>query len=114
MTGTARGESGADSVEVDCLPARRLLATTRGAWLADHGHVRGVCHAPGWDRLDTAHGLGSRRVGEHMIEAPDPPPQSIAAVLADVDGTLVTSAKVVTRRAIEAIEKLHQLGVLFA
>ena len=31
-----------------------------------------------------------------MIEAPDPPPQPIAAVLADVDGTLVTSAKVVT------------------
>jgi HAD superfamily hydrolase (TIGR01484 family) len=49
-----------------------------------------------------------------MIEAPDPPPQPIAAVLADVDGTLVTSAKVVTARAIEAIEKLHQRGVLFA
>jgi Cof subfamily protein (haloacid dehalogenase superfamily) len=66
------------------------------------------------DRLDTALGLGSRRVGEHMIEAPVPPPQLIAAVLADVDGTLVTSAKVVTARAIEAIEKLHQRGVLFA
>jgi Cof subfamily protein (haloacid dehalogenase superfamily) len=49
-----------------------------------------------------------------MTEAPVPPPQPIAAVLADVDGTLVTSAKVVTTRAIEAIEKLHQLGVLFA
>jgi len=42
-----------------------------------------------------------------MIEAPVPPPQPIAAVLADVDGTLVTSAKAVTTRAIEAIEKLH-------
>jgi Cof subfamily protein (haloacid dehalogenase superfamily) len=41
-------------------------------------------------------------------------PQPIAAVLADVDGTLVTSAKVVTTRAIEAIEQLHQRGVLFA
>ena len=44
---------------------------------------------------------------EHMIEGPVTP-QPIAAVLADVDGTLVTSAKVVTKRAIEAIEKLHQ------
>jgi Cof subfamily protein (haloacid dehalogenase superfamily) len=49
-----------------------------------------------------------------MTKAAVPPPQPIAAVLADVDGTLVTSAKVVTRRAIEAIEKLHQRGVLFA
>jgi len=48
-----------------------------------------------------------------MTEAPDPP-QPIAAVLADVDGTLVTSAKVVTTRAMEAIEQLHQRGVLFA
>jgi len=31
-----------------------------------------------------------------------------------VDGTLVTQAKVVTPRAIEAVEKLHQRGVLFA
>ena len=49
-----------------------------------------------------------------MTEAPVPPSLPIAAVLADVDGTLVTSAKVVTPRAIEAIEKLHQRGVLFA
>jgi Cof subfamily protein (haloacid dehalogenase superfamily) len=49
-----------------------------------------------------------------MTEAPVPPPQPIAAVLADVDGTLVNGAKVVTTRAIEAIEKLHQRGVLFA
>lgn len=49
-----------------------------------------------------------------MTEAPVPSPQPIAAVLADVDGTLVNGAKVVTARAIEAIEKLHQRGVLFA
>jgi len=61
-----------------------------------------------------APGFGNRRVGEYMTEAPVPPPQPIAAVLADVDGTLVTSAKVVTTRAIEAIEQLHQRGVLFA
>ena len=49
-----------------------------------------------------------------MIEEVVPSGRPIAAVLADVDGTLVTSAKVVTTRAIEAIEKLHQRGVLFA
>lgn len=49
-----------------------------------------------------------------MTEAPVPSAQPIAAVLADVDGTLVNGAKVVTARAIEAIEKLHQRGVLFA
>jgi hypothetical protein len=72
-----------------------------------------MCQTPEWDRLDTAPGL-SKRVGERMIEAVVPPAPSIAAVLADVDGTLVTSAKAVTARAIEAVGKLHQRGVLFA
>ena len=49
-----------------------------------------------------------------MADAPVPAAQTIAAVLADVDGTLVTKAKVVTPRAIEAIEELHERGVLFA
>jgi Cof subfamily protein (haloacid dehalogenase superfamily) len=40
--------------------------------------------------------------------------QAIRAVLADVDGTLVTKNKVLTPRAIEAIERLHARGVLFA
>jgi Cof subfamily protein (haloacid dehalogenase superfamily) len=40
--------------------------------------------------------------------------QTIAAVLADVDGTLLTPTKVVTPRAIEAVERLHERGVLFA
>lgn len=39
---------------------------------------------------------------------------SITAVLADVDGTLVTKAKVLTPRAIAAIRQLHERGVLFA
>jgi Cof subfamily protein (haloacid dehalogenase superfamily) len=39
---------------------------------------------------------------------------TIAAVLADIDGTLVTREKVVTPRAIDAIERLHEQGVLFA
>ena len=38
----------------------------------------------------------------------------IAAVLADVDGTLVTKAKLLTPRAIRAVRELHQCGVLFA
>src|SRR6516225_6269155 len=41
-------------------------------------------------------------------------PRTIAAVLADVDGTLVTKNKVLTPRAIAAIEQLHDRGVLFA
>jgi Cof subfamily protein (haloacid dehalogenase superfamily) len=43
-----------------------------------------------------------------------PSTQPIAAVLADVDGTLVTKKKVLTPRAIRAIEELHEMGVLFA
>src|SRR5208282_3346852 len=49
-----------------------------------------------------------------MADAPIPATQTIAAVLADVDGTLVTKAKALTPRAIEAIERLHERGVLFA
>jgi Cof subfamily protein (haloacid dehalogenase superfamily) len=49
-----------------------------------------------------------------MTDASVPAAGPIAAVLADVDGTLVNKAKVVTPRAIEAIERLHELGVLFA
>jgi Cof subfamily protein (haloacid dehalogenase superfamily) len=41
-------------------------------------------------------------------------PQSISAVLADVDGTLVTQSKALTPRALEAIQQLHERGVLFA
>jgi len=40
--------------------------------------------------------------------------QTIAAVLADVDGTLVTNEKELTPRAIEAVKRLHERGVLFA
>jgi Cof subfamily protein (haloacid dehalogenase superfamily) len=50
----------------------------------------------------------------NMADTGVAPPQSIAAVLADVDGTLVTKKKVVTPRAIEAIEELHRRGVIFA
>lgn len=40
--------------------------------------------------------------------------QPIAAVLADVDGTLVTKDKVLTPRAIHAVKELQERGVLFA
>lgn len=49
-----------------------------------------------------------------MADASIPAPMTIAAVLADVDGTLVTKNKVLTARAIAAIERLHERGVLFA
>jgi len=40
--------------------------------------------------------------------------QPIVAVLADVDGTLITRNKVLTPRAIAAVKQLHERGVLFA
>jgi len=43
----------------------------------------------------------------------DPTGQSIVALLADVDGTLVTKDKVLTRRAIEAVKQLRERGVVF-
>jgi HAD superfamily hydrolase (TIGR01484 family) len=38
---------------------------------------------------------------------------TISAFLADVDGTLVTKEKVLTKAAIEAVRKLHENGVEF-
>jgi len=49
-----------------------------------------------------------------MTEAPGRAAGPITAVLADVDGTLITGAKVLTPPAIEAIGQLHERGVLFA
>lgn len=39
---------------------------------------------------------------------------AIRLLLADVDGTLVTGDKVLTRRAVAAVTKLHKAGILFA
>ena len=39
------------------------------------------------------------------------PSGTISALLADVDGTLVTKAKVLTKRAIEAVRRLHESGI---
>jgi Cof subfamily protein (haloacid dehalogenase superfamily) len=41
-------------------------------------------------------------------------PTSIRLMLADVDGTLVTQDKVLTERAIEAVRRLGEVGILFA
>jgi hypothetical protein len=49
-----------------------------------------------------------------MADAINPATQKIAAVLADVDGTLITKDKVLTPRAIRAVQELQELGVLFA
>lgn len=49
-----------------------------------------------------------------MADGIDPATQKIAAVLADVDGTLVTKNKVLTPRAIRAVKTLQERGVLFA
>src|SRR5262245_645284 len=38
---------------------------------------------------------------------------TISALLADVDGTLVTKEKVLTTRAIEAVRRLHERGIAF-
>ncbi len=48
------------------------------------------------------------------VDTPVVVSQTIAAVLADVDGTLVTKNKILTPRALEAIEQLHERGTLFA
>src|SRR5215471_21598509 len=44
---------------------------------------------------------------------PMDPSDTISAFLADVDGTLVTKAKVLTKRAIEAVRRLHESGIDF-
>jgi Cof subfamily protein (haloacid dehalogenase superfamily) len=49
-----------------------------------------------------------------MTDVIDLRTQKIAAVLADVDGTLVTKEKVLTPRAIRAVKTLQACGVLFA
>jgi Cof subfamily protein (haloacid dehalogenase superfamily) len=53
-------------------------------------------------------------MAETSVSTSVPTTQAIAAVIADVDGTLVTKAKALTPRAIEAIERLYDNGVVFA
>lgn len=41
------------------------------------------------------------------------PSQSIAVLLADIDGTVVTKEKVITDRAIQAVKRMRESGVIF-
>ena len=46
-------------------------------------------------------------------DEPSMPAEPISAVLADVDGTLVTKDKVLTERAIQAVNRLRERGIVF-
>ncbi|RFD18483.1 Cof-type HAD-IIB family hydrolase, partial [Komagataeibacter melaceti] len=46
-------------------------------------------------------------------DAAKPSASQIKLVLADVDGTLVTKDKILTPRAIRAVERLRERGILF-
>ena len=48
-----------------------------------------------------------------MVKDSSAESEPIAAVLADVDGTLITKEKVLTARAIEAVKRLRERGVVF-
>ncbi len=48
-----------------------------------------------------------------MSTQPSTQSHPVRLVIADVDGTLVTQDKVLTPRAIEAVKKLHDAGILF-
>ena len=57
--------------------------------------------------------MGKRAGGPHMAE-PLPVSPKISLVLADVDGTLVTHQKVLTTRAVAAVNALQASGIAFA
>lgn len=48
-----------------------------------------------------------------MVKDPAAESEAIAAVLADVDGTLITKDKVLTAGAIDAVKRLRERGVVF-
>jgi hypothetical protein len=48
-----------------------------------------------------------------MMSAATQPSRSIAALLADVDGTVVTKDKVITERAIQAVKQMRERGLIF-
>ena len=50
------GESPVLTPQVGLFTGTLASGNHTGAWLTDHSHVRGVRHAPGRDRLDTAPG----------------------------------------------------------
>src|SRR5580692_6724576 len=60
--------------------------------------------------MDVRHLESIRSRGSESKMSEDP----VRLLLADVDGTLVTPDKVLTQRAIDAVEALGAAGVLFA
>src|SRR5258708_39508878 len=49
-----------------------------------------------------------------MASKNERPAQPIRMVIADVDGTLVTQEKALTKRAADAVLRLHQAGIQFS
>src|SRR5215510_9088933 len=52
-------------------------------------------------------------IDKSNANVPIGPSDTISALLADVDGTLVTKDKILTKRAIEAVRRLHESGIAF-
>src|SRR5262245_24410565 len=52
-------------------------------------------------------------MAKRNVNVPMGASETISALLADVDGTLVTKAKVLTKRAMEAVHRLHASGIDF-
>jgi transaldolase len=48
-----------------------------------------------------------------MASQPAQPSQSIAVLLADIDGTVVTKEKVITEQAIQAVKRMRKAGIIF-
>jgi Cof subfamily protein (haloacid dehalogenase superfamily) len=57
---------------------------------------------------------GARRERENAVTRTQPRPKTIAAVVSDVDGTLVRSDKSLTPRTIETVRNLRTAGIKFA
>ena len=83
----------------------------RGAHRDDrrHSRERAVCRAQ----------LGRRRRLGHRGRGLDPTPEEpgmrkVSLVVSDVDGTLVTTDKALTPRAIAAVARLHERGIHFS
>jgi hypothetical protein len=55
--------------------------------------------------------LSPEKIAERNVTAKS---RKISPVLADMDGTLVTEDKVLTKRAQAAVQRLHDVGIRFA
>ena len=89
--------------------AWRIVQPVLDAWAIAAPGARSTgainCH----ERVEAA---GSN--GGTCMTAPGRPPSKISLVLADVDGSLLTSEKVLTERAANAVKALGAAGIAFA